>query len=92
MSKNPFILTVAGILVIMTVLFLSLKVSEHKREEELARLTGNDEQTRIIRTELEEYRLLNRRQGARLLTVGGGFAVVLAALVWWERKEKREPE
>jgi len=91
MSKNVlFPMVVAGILIILIVLFVSFGHLKHEREEELARLTGNDEQTRSIRVEADEYRIANRNQQLGILAVG--FVIVLAAVVWWVGQRTRELE
>lgn len=91
MSKNvPFLMVMVAILIVLIVLFLSFGHEKHKREEELARLTGKDEHTRYIRLELEEYRNTNRNQQLGISAVG--FVIVLVAVVWWVAQPKREPK
>jgi len=87
MWKNAlFLVVVVAILLILTSLFLHFGNMKHQRERELARLTGNDEQSRIIRNELSEYRTLNETQQRGILAVG--LVVILAALMWWGRQFK----
>ena len=76
----PLPLVVAGILIVLTALFLSTGHLKHERVEELARFAGHDEQSRSIRTELEEYRIANRNQQRGILVVG--FVIVLVAVAW----------
>jgi len=91
MSKNvPLLLVLAGILITLIVLFLCFGHLKHEREEDVARLTGNDEQTRSVRVEADEYRIANRNQQLGVLAVG--FAIVLVTAAWWVRQRKREPE
>jgi len=93
MIKNkPFGIAVIVVFILLTALFLHFRHLEHQREQELSRLTGEDEQSRIIRNELEDYRLLNRRQQTGVLSVMAGFAVVLVVLIWWDRHSKRKPQ
>jgi len=91
MSRNaPFLMVVAGILLLLIVLFLCFGHFRHEREEELARLTGKDEQTQSIRNELDQYRHANTNQQRAILAVG--LVVVSVAVVWWVGQRKREPE
>ena len=89
MGKNvPFFLVVVGLLIIPTVLFLVFGHLKHEREDELAQLTGNDEQTQILRVEADEYRITNRNQQLGALAVG--IVIVVIAVVWRVSQRKRE--
>ena len=85
-----FLVIVSGILVILVVLFLSFDHLRRQREEELARSTGDDELSRLLRQEAEEYGTVNRNQQLGILAAG--LTLVLVAGGWWLTQRKSEPE
>jgi competence protein ComGC len=79
---------VVVVLIVLAALFFQLGHLKHQREAELARMTGNDEQTNVIQAEAEDYRLANRNQQIGVLGVGA--IVLLVAGGWWIRCRKNE--
>jgi len=91
MSDNvKFLMVVGGILALLIGLFLWDGQLIHQGEEELARLTEEDEQTRIARNETDEYLLSNRRQQIGILITGS--VLILVAVVWRIGLRNRTPE
>lgn len=93
MSMNArFSIVVAGIFIVLIVLFLAFGQLKHEREADLARNNGNDELTQSIRTEADEYRIANRNQQIGVLAVG--IAIGFLAVVWrvGQRERKRKAE
>jgi hypothetical protein len=76
------------ILLLLSVLYVHFGDLATHREQELAQWTGDDELSRQIRTEADEYRILNRNQQRAILAVGA--AVVLVASIWrWIAQRNR---
>jgi hypothetical protein len=89
-SKVRLSIVVAGILIVLLVLFLSFGHLKHERESDLARNPGNDELSQTIRTEADEYRITNRNQQIGILTAG--IAIGFVVIVWRVGQRKRERE
>ncbi|MCC6488429.1 MAG: hypothetical protein IT364_13110 [Candidatus Hydrogenedentes bacterium] len=81
MSKNwPLMLVVAGVFILLTVMFFYFWYLEHKQEETLAYWTGEDDLTQSIRNEADQYRNMNRNQKLGIAAVGA--VIVLIAAGW----------
>ncbi len=81
MRRHARIYAVAvGTLVILLGLYLNAAHLETEREKQLSQLTGNDEMTQILRTEAEDFRIMNRYQ--KLGFAASMVAVVVVVLAW----------
>ena len=90
-KKMAFPMVVAGILIVLTALFLNSGHLKHEREEEVARYTGaDDEQYRAVRNEADQYRIQNRNEQIGILTTG--IVIVLVSSIWWSSQRTRGPE
>lgn len=87
MDTNPATSKIIiGMLIVLSLTYLWFGHLKNERETELARLTGTDPHTQILRNELDEYRILNGNQERGILIVGG--VVVLVASIGWISQQK----
>lgn len=89
-SRAIFVPTIVGLLVLLLGIYLSLGHAVLQRERDIALNPGNDQQSRLIRNEADEYRTANQRQQVGIL-FAGGFATAVG-VIGWANSRKRSTE
>ena len=89
-KKFLFPMVVAGILIILMLLYVAFGHLKHEQEETVARYPGTDEISQSIRVEADAFRIVNRNAQRGILATGA--VIVLAAGGWWVGQRVRKPE
>ena len=80
MNKNRLYLIFVGVILLILIgLFINTGHLMQERQKELERNTGDDELSKILRLEAEEYRVLNQKQQRGILIAGLVFSFVAVA-------------
>lgn len=91
MRKNQvFPVIVAGILIILTLMYIGEEHLKRERESDIARNSGTDELSRIISAEADAYKYANMKRQRILLATG--IVVVFVSGAWWVGQRMRKPE
>ncbi|GMV92870.1 MAG: hypothetical protein AMXMBFR82_26480 [Candidatus Hydrogenedentota bacterium] len=89
MSRNlrPYII-LAGILVVLIALFFQFGNLKQERARGVVEMSGQDDLSRLVQVENDEYRIMNSRQQLGILAVG--VAIGFAYVMWRINNHKQK--